>query len=223
MVPFIASLLAAACARPAPPGVESEAVPFPQPPTRLPSSPGPAPTGTPTPVVLPTPRCPLYEWWDGSAHITSAISQAEADAFIGIRIPPLPEGVRLEVVSIAFSADDSSAPLMNILSLAYDSARMFWIARDVQTVTAGCRQLEVIASMSPPPLEADEVVAMTLCTRVEGGETDTELIAVVPRPASYDPITDIRHLWRANTREGVFQEESPEGVFCYPDMLMDTY
>ena len=222
--PAVVALALAACSDPPMPSftaTATESVPAETVRPTVASSPTPHTPSATTPRPVPSP-CPISEWAQGEG-ITAALDQSQVDPFVGARFPPLSEGVAIEWTSAAYPPDDLSAPVLTVLSVVYDSARMFWIAKDVEGLPGSCPQQEVIAAMSPPALQPDEVVAAMMCTRVEGGRTDTELIAVVPRPTTYALITDIRHLWRADTREGAFYEEPREGVFCYPDLLLSPY
>ena len=224
VVLIILALLAEACTgppatiQPASPAPSTQyPTPSPSPPPRILPSDTPKSTATSVfaPARLPTPtqvldECSRTQFPVGVAPLASpppVIELLEARNFVGLRVPPFPDGIELEhQARLPYGEGFWSGPFYSLFLTNKGGAQMLWIGLDY--VSGGTMITDAIPF---PPLLEHEVLVPFFCAR--NMESDLYLVAVAR--CGPHPLTEIIHAWRINPASERLETVSTRGIQCF--------
>ena len=176
--------------------------------------------------MSPTPTLDPWPIWDSAYSYlftfnelipAEAISLETARSFIGIRIPPLPDGIIQEFVRFFPDGGElpSSTLYYQIFVMRLGNARMLWLGVPFAETTSFSEGRIYDAIPLPPIQEGDILIPFTWCMNKKSDYFFT-VIATRPNDGEYYA-TDIHYAWRIDPSTTTLQPVYYQDLEClYP-------
>ena len=185
----------------------------------------PQPENTVTIVLAATqtvpPELTLVSGWFSfpSSSQLETIDFSTAQAFKGLRIPPLPDELVIEIYAIQPYGEVPPETIFYQLYLVrIGTARMLWLGIPFKETQGCCGQetpSHIYDSIPLPAIETNSLLIPFVCMRNQ--EQDFFLIVVAEPPAKDAPATNIHYAWRIDPETTSLQPFSTQGVECSPN------
>jgi hypothetical protein len=181
------------------------------------------PTTVPTFSVMLTlpPEPALVSGWFSIPRLTHAdsIDFSTARSFKGLRIPPLPEAVAIEIYSIQpYGEVPPETIFYQLFLIRKGNTRMLWLGIPFKE-TGGCCGREtpnrIYDSIPFPAIETDSLLIPFVCMRNQ--EQDIFLIVVAEPPEKGASATSIHYAWRIDPETISLKPFSTQGIECSPN------
>ena len=179
------------------------------------------PTLFPTVTTTFTPESTIVSGWFPIPKIThpETIDISAAQAFEGLKIPPLPAEIAIEFNSgMPYGEVPPETIFYQIYLIRMGDTRMLWLGIPFRDTVGCCGQdtpHRIYDSIPFPPIETDNLLIPFICTRNQ--EPDIFLIVVAEPPEKESAsATNIRYAWRIDQEIISLQPVSTEGIECSP-------
>lgn len=158
----------------------------------------------------------------------------DGNEWIGIRYPPLPNGVTYHGGDSMDRGGDSmgNPPDENysVSVVDFRSREMIWLNRVVGDTSEGRAKKVVTDVLVPPEVPDDYTLEFGICGTLRSAQSGAQLepsdvkvdpeIVTLMRRGKTKVLTHARHAWRADQDTGQFREVDPERIVCLNDALV---
>jgi hypothetical protein len=183
----------------------------------LKTTPAIVPTFIPASTIIPTITVSLNPTWFLLTRLTpvESIDRETAKSFVGLRIPPLPNGITREYVySFPDGGELPSGTIFHqIFVMQRGNARMLWLGIPFALSTSWDESRIYDVIPIPDTQENDVLIAFT-CSH--NNEPDISLIVIADRPQGEKPATDIHYAWRIDPETTTLQPVGYRNIQCWP-------
>ena len=182
-------------------------------PTKIPDSPTPLATVSPTLTAVPTkPACPPF------AIDTTLPVPDEPQNYVGLHFDKLPAGLASPTGSVIDGADT----YYTLSEVIRKSGEMLWLERNICHDERGHAYQEIRAVLFVPKLQGGERVIIGTCRLKKTADSeptnpplpDPAIVAVGRFDDIYKPPVALTYAWRANPETESFETLPPESVTC---------
>ncbi len=142
---------------------------------------------------------------------TSLVLGDVSDRYVGLRVPPYPEGHRhIE----GFLLEDRPGSTYGVARYTHAAGEVIWLDKLLYHDADRQPHWEIKAAITEPPLEPGHDFFLGTCTMND--EDRRDLLALVD-VADTEIQTHIKRAWRMDLQHETIEPISVEGITCYID------
>ena len=182
-----------------------------------------------TPTIIPTslvtqtltPEPTLVSGWFPIPNLTNsdAFDFSTAQSFKGLKIPPLPDELVIEVYAIQpYGEVPPETIFYQLFLIRKGNTRMLWLGIPFKETEGCCGQEtpnRIYDSIPFPAIETNSLLIPFVCMRNQ--EQDIFLIVAAEPPEKGASATNIRYAWRIDPKTISLQPFSTQGIECSPN------
>lgn len=150
-----------------------------------------------------------------AACATSSVPASDPAGYVGVRHPPVPDGVEELAGSVIGGIDFRYA----IAHVRDATGGMLWLQRLLHHDAQGIAHFEVVAVQPLPAIREGEGLVIGSCREGDASGGGDGLTTAVVRWEEREVLTGVRHAWRADPEEGRFVALDAGRVQCLNEAL----
>lgn len=135
-------------------------------------------------------------------------SEAPKQVYVGLKIPPMPQGHETEV-GYLLGPEDQGKYAIEVVN--FGSKKIVWMGRLLYHDEQGRAHWEIIAALPPRPLPMGYRFSRGNCQSHD--KPQPEIVAIL-KMEDKNILTQILKAWKANPQKETFEELPLEGIQC---------